>query len=72
MGEGLERDISWIKETLERIEGRMTCEADKCRDRHHILDIEIAALTVRSGIIAAVAGILPAVLTIIVIIYKLK
>ncbi len=54
---GIERDIEWIKESLERIEKHLEERTEKCRERHSDIDRELGALSVRASVIGAVAGI---------------
>ena len=58
---GLDRDILWIRESLERIEVRLDSMDRDCRGRHHTIDQDIAALSVRAGLYGAIAGAAPAV-----------
>ena len=68
-GNGTKTDIQWIKdtlkehgETLKRIESRLDENAERCRDRHAVIDRELAALSVRAGLYGALAGAVPALL----------
>jgi len=60
---GINKDIQWIRESLERIEGRLDCMDAGCRDRHHEIDRELAALRVRAGLYGALAGAAPAIVS---------
>ena len=64
------KDIEWIRESLERIEGRLDGLDIGCRERHHDIDRELAALKVRAGLYGALAGAAPAVVSVVVILLR--
>lgn len=59
-----EKDVQWIKESLERIEGRLYSMDRDCRGRHHTIDQDVASLSVRAGVYGAIAGAVPAMVAI--------
>lgn len=61
---GIETDIQWIRGSLERIEGRLDSMDRDCRGRHHTLDQELAALSVKAGLFGAIAGAAPAMVAV--------
>lgn len=63
-------DITWIRESLKRIEGRLEDGSEKCRVRHSALDKELAALTVRAGFYGALAGAVPALIMVVAWLFK--
>ncbi len=65
-------DIQWIKEALERIEDVLKCNEKDCRDRHTIIDKELAALKIKATIYGAFAGAIPAVVGMIMVYLKLR
>ncbi|HOX28064.1 MAG TPA: hypothetical protein PLQ76_02790 [bacterium] len=68
--DGMSKDIEWIRDSLERIEGRLS-EMDRCcRGRHHEIDLELAALRVKAGLYGAVAGAIPAVTAVAVLLLR--
>ena len=64
------KDIEWIRGSLERIEGRLDGLDLGCRERHHDIDRELAALRVRAGLYGALAGAAPAVVTSLVVLLR--
>ena len=58
---GINRDIEWIRESLERIEQRFDSMDTGCRERYQIIDRELAALRVKAGMYGAIAGAAPAI-----------
>jgi hypothetical protein len=68
--EGISTDIEWIKESLTRIESRLDDMDTGCRGRHHELDVELSALKMRAGFYGAMAGALPTVVTVLLLLLK--
>jgi hypothetical protein len=66
----INKDIEWIRESLERIEGRLYGMDIGCRERHTDIDRELAALRVRAGLYGALAGAAPALVTIAVMLLR--
>jgi hypothetical protein len=58
---GINKDIEWIRESLERIERRLDDMDVGCRERHHSIDRELAALCTKAGFYGAIAGAAPAI-----------
>jgi len=67
---GINKDIEWIRESLERIESRLDGLDLGCRERHHDIDRELAALRVRAGLYGAIAGAAPAVVSVLIILLR--
>jgi len=61
---GLDRDIEWIRESLERIEYRLHEMEIGCGGRHREIDGELAALRVKAGLYGAAAGAAPAIVAV--------
>lgn len=68
--EGVQKDIEWIKTAIGRIEDKLDAGADKCRERHSILDIKLTALDVRSGLLGAISGAIASVMTALILIFR--
>lgn len=64
---GINKDIEWIRESLERIELRLDHIDDNCRDRHSCIDRELVALKIKAGLYGALAGAAPAVVAVIML-----
>ncbi|MFA6448276.1 MAG: hypothetical protein WCX65_02310 [bacterium] len=67
---GISKDIEWIRESLERIEGRLDGLNIGCRERHHDIDRDLAALRVKAGLYGALAGAVPAAVSVLVILLR--
>ena len=70
--DGLNRDIGWIKESLERIETRLDGMDWDCRNRHHGIDQQLAALQIKAGLYGAIAGAAPAVVAVAAILFGMR
>jgi hypothetical protein len=68
--EGISKDIEWIRESLERIEGRLDGMDLSCRERHTDIDRGMAELRVRAGLYGALAGAAPAVVSVVVFLLR--
>jgi len=67
---GINKDIEWIRDSLERIERRLDELDAGCRERHCGIDRELAALRVRAGVYGALAGAAPAVAAVVMLFLK--
>ncbi len=54
--EAIEKDIEWIKNTLVRIEERLSRQQDACLETHKAVDTRMESLNVKIILIACAVG----------------